>query len=406
MARQGTRLTDKEIKAAPVKDKKWKLYDTDGMFLEIRPNGGKYWKLKYRIDGKPKEASLGVYPQVSLQQARISRDEHRDLVRSGIDPNVKKKADKDASTTAATNSFAAIASEWFAVKQSSHSDGHKKRVKRAIDKDLIPSIGHLAVSEISAPVLLEALRLIEKRDSIETAHRTKQISGQIFRYAIATGRAENDPSASLTGALKKPKKGHFAAITDPREVGRLLVAIDECSSTLTVKSALKLSALFFCRPGELRHLKWSDINNDENRIEITAQKTKQQHIIPICRQAKDILNDLFRLTGNGEFIFPSARGRSRPMSENALRVALRSMGYDNETMTPHGFRAMARTLLDEVLEYRIEWIEQQLAHSVRDANGRAYNRTTHLAQRTEMMQRWADYLDELKAKTLNDLEHG
>lgn len=245
-----------------------------------------------------------------------------------------------------------------------------------------------------------ALRKIESRGAINTAHKTKQIAGQVFRYAIATGRAERDPSPDLKGALKPTSTKHFSAITTPKEAGKLMVSIERFEGTPVVRAALQLMALFFCRPGELRHLKWKNVNHDQKRIELVAEKTKQEHIIPLSKQAISILENLYYLTGNGEYVFPSARGRSRCMSENALRVALRSMGYDNDTMTAHGFRAMARTLLDEELDYRIEWIEQQLAHTVRDANGRAYNRTKHFSQRSEMMQKWADYLDQLKAQDL------
>jgi len=353
--------------------------------------------MKYRFAGKEKKLSIGPYPDVSLQQARERREAARKLIAEGVDPSAHKQAQKAAEGLQNSNSFKSVALEWFDTRLADKTEGHQRRVKRAMEQDLFPSLGKRPIIDITAPELLTTLREIEKRGAIETAHRTKQIAGQIFRYAIATGKAERDPSPDLKGALKAPAKRHFAAITEPREAGRLMSAIDHSTSTNVVKAALKLQALFFCRPGELRHLKWSDINHEHQRIEITAEKTKQQHIIPLCSQALEILSELHKLAGNGEYIFPSARGRSRPMSENALRVALRSMGYDNDTMTPHGFRAMARTLLDEVLGYRVEWIEQQLAHAVKDANGRAYNRTKHLAQRTEMMQRWADYLDQLKA---------
>ena len=232
------------------------------------------------------------------------------------------------------------------------------------------------------------------------AHRAKQTAGQVFRYAVATGRAERDPSGDLRGALKTKTKKHYAAITDPAEVARLLLAIDAFQGTSTVKAALQLSPLLFQRPGEIRGMEWAEINWEEERWEIPADKMKirQPHIVPLCTQSIDLLKGLHRLTGRGRYVFPSARGASRCLSENGVRSALRTMGYDNDTMTPHGFRAMARTIMDEVLNYRVDWIEQQLAHAVRDANGRAYNRTAHLPQRKDMMQGWADYLDNLKAQ--------
>lgn len=389
-------LTDKQAKSAEPREKTYKLSDEKGLYLEVTPKGQKYWRLKYRFAGKEKRLAIGVYPEVSLKLAREKRSEARNLLSNGFDPSTIKKERKLLSIELNNNSFESIGLEWFKIRQADKTEGHQNRVKRAMEQDLFPTLGSRPIGEINAPDLLNTLRLIENRGAIESAHRTKQIAGQIFRYAIATGRADRDPSADLKGALMSPVKKHFAAITDPKEVGRLMLAIDQSNSTIVVKSALKFSALFFCRPGELRHLKWSDINNEEHRIEITAEKTKQQHIIPLSRQAEDILKQLKPITSRSIYIFPSARGASRCMSENTIRVALRSMGYDNDTMTPHGFRAMARTLLDEVLEYRIEWIEQQLAHAVKDPNGRAYNRTRHLTQRAEMMQAWADYLDKLK----------
>lgn len=393
-------LTDKAVKAAQASDKDYKLSDEKGLFLLVKKNGAKYWRLKYRFAGKEKLLSFGVYPEVSLKAAREKRDKARQLHLDGIDPSAHKQAQIRSDRLLNAESFELISREWFSIKQQDKTEGHQRRVLRALENDLFPSIGKLPIREVNAPILLEALRKIENRAAIETAHRTKQIAGQVFRYAIATGRADRDPTPDLRGALQTPKKRHFSAITNPKEVGRLLVAIDEYTGTAVVKAALKCSALWFCRPGELRHLEWSQINWDEQRIEITAEKTHQQHIIPLCDQALEILETLKPITSRSKYVFPSAKSAHRAMSENAIRVSLRTMGYDNETMTPHGFRALARTLLDEVLNYRVEWIEQQLAHAVKDANGRAYNRTKHLEQRAEMMQNWANYLDQLKAQAL------
>ena len=389
-------LTDKQVKATQPAEKDYKLSDEKGMFLHVTKSGARYWRLKYRYQGKEKLLALGVYPEISLKQARQRRDEARQLLSEGIDPSAKKHADKHTAETINQNSFELIAREWFKVKLTDKTEGHQRRVLRALEQDLFPSLGKHPISQITAPQLLDTLRKIEERGAVETAHRSKQITGQIFRYAIATGRTDRDISADLKGALTPPKKKHFAALTEPRDVGRLMLAIDQFPGTPVVKAALQLSALWFCRPGELRHLEWNQINWDERRIEITAEKTHQAHIIPLSKQAIAILEALHPLTSRSRYVFPSARGASRPLSENAVRVALRSMGYDNNSHTPHGFRATARTLLDEVLNYRVEWIEQQLAHAVKDANGRAYNRTKHLTQRTEMMQKWADYLDQLR----------
>jgi len=398
-------LTSKKIESAKPKDKDYKLFDSEGMYLLIKKNGAKYWRLKYRILGKEKTLALGVYPKISLALARSERNKAKLLLTEGIDPSLNKQASKLTSHLSSENNFEAIAREWFKTHQKDKAPQHKNRVMSRMENDLFPPIGHLPIKSITAPTLLEALRVIEKRGAIESAHRTKQIAGQVFRYAIATGRADRDPTPDLKGALQPPAKKHHAAITTPKEAGLLMTSIDHFNGTIIVKTALQLSALFFCRPGELRSLKWSDINIDENRIEIVASKTKDQLIIPLSKQANQLINTLKAYTDKSIYLFPSARGNSRCMSENAIRVALRSMGYDNDSMTPHGFRAMARTLLDEVLEYRVEWIEQQLAHTVKDANGRAYNRTKHLKQRAEMMQRWADYLDELRVNSANQISN-
>ena len=393
-------LTVKQVESAKAKDKDYKLSDGEGMYLLVTKSGSKYWRLRYRISGQQRVFALGQFPDVPLSLARSDKSSARRLIKEGIDPNTAKeeKLNKEKQNTESV--FRVIALEWFDTHQKNKAERHQSRVKSRMERDLFPALGHMPIKNIDASALLKVLKVIEQRGAIESAHRTKQIAGQIIRYAIATGRAERDPTPDLKGALMSPTIKHHAAITEPRDVGHLLVAMDNFTGTIVVKSALQLSSLFFCRPGELRRLLWSDINYEEKRIEIVVSKTKDQLIIPLCTQAISILENLKVYTGKSEYILPSARGRSRPMSENAVRTALRTMGYDNDTMTPHGFRAMARTLLDEVLEYRIEWIEQQLAHSVRDANGRAYNRTKHLKQRTEMMQKWADYLDELRDQAL------
>jgi len=392
------KLTASQVKSAKPKEKNYKLSDGGGLFLLVTTSGSKYWRLKYRYHGKEKLFAIGVYKDagggVTLAEARAARDEAKKLLASGIDPTSNKRDKKLEEQTVLNDDFRTIALEWFAVRSIEWSESHKKRVISAIDKELTPSIGKTKLSEITPILALNAIKRVEARGAIETAHRVKQVLGQIMRYGITLGLASYDPTSSLNDALKRPIEKHLAAIVDPIEAKQLFDSICSYSGSITVQSALKLSALFFCRPGELRHLEWDDINWEENRIEIPAErmKLKQPHIIPLAKRAKEILTELKLFNGGSRYIFPSPRGHSRPLSENGVRTALRTMGYSNDEMTPHGFRAMARTILDEHLNYPVIWIEQQLAHQVRDFNGRAYNRTKHLKQRTEMMQGWEDFL--------------
>ena len=397
--RGSERLSDAAVKNASPREKTYKLTDGGGLYLEVMPNGSKYWRQKYRFAGKEKRLALGVYPAVTLKAARKAAREARELLAAGTDPGDTKRQEKLARCVAATNTFEAVALEWYAKEAPNWSENHATRNKWLLEKRLFPWLGRRPIGEITPPELLAALRRTESRGIVETAHRAKQVAGQVFRYAVATGRAERDPTPDLKGALATPKEKHLAAITDPKEAGDLLRAIDGYRGTPAVTAALKLSPLLFCRPGELRQMEWAEINWDESRWELPAEKMKMRlpHIVPLCRQALEILRELEPITGRGRYVFPSARGASRPLSENGVRTALRALGYTNEQMTPHGFRAMARTILDEVLGYRVEWIEHQLAHAVKDANGRAYNRTSHLKDREKMMQGWADYLDALKA---------
>lgn len=393
------KLTATEVKQAKPGDRLRKLADGGGMYLQIHPNGARYWRFDYRYAGKRKTLALGVYPEVSLKEAREKHQEARSKLNQGVDPGEVRKVEKLTRYLAAAESFEAVGREWFNQVMPEKSKSYRERTGRILEKDLYPYLGNRPIASITAPELLAVLRRIEGRGANDIAHRAKQTAGQLFRYAVATGRAERDPSGDLLGALKpRRKKKHHAAITDPVEVGRLLVAMDSFQGTMVVKTALLLSPLLFQRPGEVRGMEWSEINWGDCRWEIPAQKMKmgQPHIVPLSTQAQDLLRELQRFTGRGKYVFPSARGASRQLSENGVRVALRTLGYDNDTMTPHGFRAMARTLLDEVLGYRVDWIEHQLAHAVRDPNGRAYNRTAHLEGRAEMMQAWADYLETIK----------
>ncbi len=393
------KLTATEVKQAKPGDKLLKLADGGGMYLQVHTNDARYWRYDYRYASKRKTLALGVYPEVSLKEAREKHQEARDKLRQGIDPGEVRKVEKLTRHLAAAESFEAVAREWFNQVMPEKSTSYRERTARILDKDLYPYLGNRPISSVTAPELLATLRRIESRGANDIAHRAKQTAGQIFRYAVATGRAERDPSGDLKGALKaRRKKKHHAAIIDPAEVGRLLVAMNGFQGSLVVKTALLLSPLLFQRPGEIRAMEWSEINWNEARWEIPAEKMKmsQPHIVPLSAQALGLLRELQRHTGRGRYVFPSARGASRCLSENGVRVALRTLGYDNDTITPHGFRAMARTLLDEVLDYRVDWIEHQLAHAVKDPNGRAYNRTAHLDGRARMMQEWADYLEGLK----------
>ena len=392
-------LTATQVKQAKPGEKVYKLADGGGMYLQIHPNGARYWRHDYRYAGKRKTLALGVYPEVSLKEAREKHQEARSKLSQGIDPGEIRKVEKLTRHLAAAESFEAVGREWFNQVMPGKSKSYQDRTGRILEKDLFPYLGNRAVASITPLELLSVLQRVEGRGANDMAHRAKQTAGQVFRYAVVTGRVESDPSRDLTGALKpRRKKKHYAAITDPAKVGPLLVAMDNFQGSLVVKTALLLSPLLFQRPGEIRAMEWGEINWDEARWEIPAEKMKmgQPHIVPLCNQALELLRELQRHTGRGRYVFPSPRGSSRCLSENGVRTALRTLGYDNETMTPHGFRAMARTILDEALEYRVDWIEHQLAHAVKDTNGRAYNRTAHLDGRAEMMQGWADYLYKLK----------
>ncbi len=391
-------LSDVKIRNAKPSDKNIKLFDGDGLFLLVTTAGGKLWRLKYRHEGKEKLLALGTYPAVSLTYARKRRDEARENLAHGIDPGAVKKAQRRA-VTAEKETFEAVAREWHAAFGQTWAPRHGATILSRLNHDLIPWIGSRPINEIKAPELLSVLRRAESRGALELAHRLRAIAGQVFRYAVATGKAERDPSSDLRGALPSPKVKHYAAITDPKEVASLLRAIDDYQGGFVVRCALRLAPLLFVRPGELRHAEWAEINLDEAVWNIPAHKMKmkQAHVVPLCRQAIDILKELKEYTGAGRYVFPSVRTHARPMSENTINAALRQAGYDKDKMTGHGFRAMARTILDEVLQIRPDFIEHQLAHAVRDPNGRAYNRTAHLAERKKMMQKWADYLDGLKA---------
>lgn len=392
-------LSNTKCKNAKPKAKRYKLFDSDGLFMIVTPTGRKWWRFRHRIGGKERQMSLGTYPDISLSQARDRRNEARRKIANGIDPIAERKAQKVAKAQD-ENTFEVVAREWHDKFSPTWTPGHANTILRRLEFNVFPWIGSQPTIKIKAPELLMVLRRIESRGAIETAHRVRSICGQVFRYAVATGRAERDPAADLRGALPPTKPKHLAAITDPKQVGGLLRAIDGYKGSFVTKSALKLAPLLFVRPGELRQMEWAEIDWDaaEWTIPTEKMKTNRPHLVPLSRQAMVILSEINPLTGNGRYVFPSPRTPKRPMSNNGVLAALRRMGFEKGEMTGHGFRAMARTILDEVLHVRPEFIEHQLAHAVKDPLGRAYNRTSYLPERKEMMQKWADYLDSLKAR--------
>lgn len=397
MPKRISQLSETTVRHAKSKDNDYKIFDGMGLYLLVTKSGSKLWQLKYRFDGKEKKLSLGAYPALSLADARVKREEAKAQIAKGIDPSAVKRAMKEAETVQ-EETFEVVAREWYAKFSSTWSESHAFINMSRMKRDLFPWLGSRPIAEIKAPELLKVLRRVESRGALESARRIRIIAGQIFRYAVATGRAERDCAADLKGALPPSGEKHHAAITDPKEVEPLLGAIDDYRGHFIVKCALRLAPLVFVRPGELRHAEWSEIDLERGVWVIPGHKMKmkQPHLVPLSTQAIAILEELKPLTAASKYVFPGARSFSKPMSENALLAALRYLGYDKETMTPHGFRAMARTLLDEVLQVRPDLIEHQLAHSVKDPNGRAYNRTSHLEARCHMMQQWADYLDGLK----------
>ncbi len=406
-------LKDTVIRSAKPKDKSYRLFDSDGLYLEINPKGNKWWRWKYRFGGKEKRLSVGVYPSVSLKQARLQKDDLKKQLHEGKDPSFIRKVKKfDLSQE---NNFEAIAREWHENFKPRWTESHAIKIMRLLERDIFPWLGPLPINTIKPPEILPIIRRIEKRGSIDTAHRAKQNCGQIFRYAVATGRCEFDPTTSLNGALPSVKGGHFASIKEPKKVGELLRAIDAYQGALTTQSALKLAPLVFVRPGELRHASWDEIDFERAEWRIPAEKMKMrvQLIVPLCTQAIEILKELKPVTDRvsyanpakvakpPRFVFPSLRTIERPMSENAILVALRSMGYSKEEMTGHGFRSMASTLLHE-LGWNHQVIERQLAHAERNAVSAAYNFAEHLPERKKMMQAWADYLDQLKNEMVRE----
>ena len=381
---------------APAGDK---FTDGEGMYLLVN-KAGKYWRLNYRYLGKQKTLALGVYPEVSLSQARKKREQARELLASGVDPSSAKRDERHARVLAAGNTFEVIARQWLAKEAPSRAEGTTRKVTSWLENNVFSYIGVIPIVELKPRDVLQVVQRMEKRGAVDSAHRVKQVVGQIFRFGVALDVVERDITADLRGALAAPVKGNHAAITDPTELAALLRSIHGYHGHAAAVAALKLAPLLFVRPGELRAAEWSEIDLDgaEWRIPASKMKMKVEHLVPLAHQAVAILNELRLITGQGRYVFPSLRSQAC-MSENTINAALRGMGYAKEVMTGHGFRATARTILDEVLQERVDFIEHQLAHAVRDPNGRAYNRTAHLPARRLMMQRWADYLDKLRENT-------
>jgi integrase len=374
-----------------------KLSDAGGLHLLIQRHGSKLWRLAYRFVGKQKTLALGIYPTISLQEAREQRDAAKRLLAKGIDPSAQRRLEKR--TAASGNTFKAVAEEVLEkLKKEGRAPRTLEKLRWLLDF-AYPSIGERRVAEITAPELLSVLRKVETRGRYETARRLRSTCGMVFRYAIATGRAERDPSADLRGALTTPKVSHRSALTDPVAIGALLRAIEGFDGQPTTKAALRLAPLVFVRPGELRHAEWTEIDFASAEWRITAAKMKMRrpHRVPLSRQALAIIRKLQTISGGGRWLFPSVRSVARPISENTLNAALRRLGYGPEEMTTHGFRAMASTRLNEIGRWNSDAIERQLAHQEPDDVRRAYiHAAEYWPERVKMMQAWADYLDLLR----------
>jgi integrase len=412
------KLTDTAIRKAKGGEKSVKLADGGGLYLELHPNGSRYWRMKYRHGGAEKRLAFGVYPEVTLAEARKGRDDARKLIANGVDPGELRKAAKAADEAKAEaarvvdaglpgpGTFEHVAREWLTtIHEAKVSAGHAERTRIRLEQDAFPWLGRRPIADIEAPELLQMLRRVEARGALETTHRIKDACAQVFRYAIATGACQRNPAADLKDALRPVPTRHHAAIVDPKRGGELLRDLMAYSGHPVTRAALSLSALLLLRPGELRQLQWAWVDLDAATVTIPGELMKRKkadkasgspHLVPLARQAVAILKDLQPLTGGKRHVFPSLHTGERPMSENTVNVALRRMGYDRETMTAHGFRAMARTMIAERLGVAPEVIEAQLAHAVGDSLGRAYNRTQFIEQRREMMSKWADYQDRLR----------
>ena len=402
MAKKTVPLGALEVERAKTGVKPQHLFDGGGLFLLVTVNGGKWWRFKYSHSGKSKTISFGTYPEISLAQARERREEARKLLAIGIDPSENRKAVKAAGEELKANSFERIARDWHKkmVGDSAWTADHADTIMTRMTQDMFPYIGTKPITEVTAKDIRGILDMVKNRGAVDTARRCRTIASQVFTYAIGEDKAEYNIAVSLSKylpAVSKTRK-HMASITDPKELAPLLRAIDGYQGGFVTKCALQLAPILFVRPGELRQMEWSEIDFESAEWNIPApkMKMKQPHLVPLSNQAISILAAIKPLTGNRKYVFPSTKSGDRCMSDNTINSAFRIMDFDGDTITGHGFRATARTILDEVLGFRVDFIEHQLAHAVKDPNGRAYNRTAHLAERKKMMQVWADYLDGLK----------
>lgn len=401
-------LTDIECKKAscPPDKARARFTDSGGLYLEVSPAGSKRWFWKYLFSGKEKRLSLGSYPGVSLKAARGARDDARKLQQNGTDPAQRRQLDKLSRQVDADTRFEAVAREFHKAKKSAWSAKYAERWITLMEKDVFPWIGSLPLTAITAPILLKVLRRVEARGAHESAHTLRQWSGQVFRYGIATGRCERNPAPDLHGALVPIEVKHMAAVLEPKAAGELMRSIAAYAGQPVTRAALQLAALLFQRPGNIRMMRWADVDLEGKTWTIPAadmKRTKKAkingrpHLVPLAPQAVALLEDLKPLTGHGAYVFPSLLTGERPMSDNTMRTALRRMGYTNEEMTPHGFRAMARTIMVEKLNMSPDVIEAQLAHGKSGPLGAAYDRAEFMEQRRKMMDTWADYLDALRA---------
>ena len=392
-------LTDTQVRTAKAGTKTYTLADGGGMYLEVAPSGSRIWRLAYRQgNGKSNRLTFGPYPEVSLLEARAKRTAARKLIAADQDPGQARNEAKLSKAAAAGHTFEAVAREWLRKTSADRAESTQAKNVAWLERNIFPEIGSMPISAIKTRDVLGALEKIEARGAIESAHKIKQLCGQVFRFAVHQGIVERDVTADLRGALAKIPRTHYAAITKPDEVATLLRAIDAYVGHPYCTSALKLAPMLFQRPGELRAMEWAELDLAKGEWNISGSKMKMghDHVVPLAKQAIKILHALQPASGHGKYVLPSVRSDDRCMSENTVNAALRSLGYTKEMRTGHGFRAMARTIMDEVLEERVDLIEHQLAHAVRDPLGRAYNRTSHLPARHKMMQRWADYLDKLR----------
>ncbi|MEX2575439.1 MAG: integrase arm-type DNA-binding domain-containing protein [Halofilum sp. (in: g-proteobacteria)] len=402
MGRALNKLSAARVNAATYQGRAYKLADGGGLTLLVDANG-KHWRFRYRFAGKERMTSFGSLPDVSLAKARTQRQDARDLLRDGIDPVAHRRAQR-AAQAATRTTLESVATEWIAAQ--TWVSSYREKVKGRLRRHIYPQLGKRPIGEITAPELLDVLRRVEKAGTLQTARLCKQHVARTYRYAIAAGLAAHNPAAGLEEALSaRPRPRHFSAITDPDKLGGLLRAIEAFEGTPPVRGALRLAPYLLLRPGELRQMEWSELDLEGALCSIPAGKMKmdRDHLVPLPDQALAILRELEPWYGEGRWVFPGGRSVERPMSENALIAALRRLGYTGDEVTIHGLRATARTLLDEVLHFRPDFIEHQLAHAVRDANGRAYNRTTFLNERREMLQIYADYLDGLRDKKGKEL---